>query len=209
MDNWLIDAELMYGRSESDTETRYSGYFDATTGAPIRTKGDFDSDHYGANLYLGYAIEATDWLRVTPFIGAEYYHGSHDSYTETQYGNTMHFSPFNRHISAEDYDSFRTPIGLRFAGAFELGDTATLIPELSLAYSHEFGDEAGEIKARLAGGSTEWTAESIEPGRDAFLLDAALGVAVNENVEFSLSYGLEARDEYLENRGQVQVGIKF
>ena len=201
-DAWQVDASLSYGQSDNSTRTRYPAF-------GVRTEGDFDAEHYGANLNIGYEIDLTENLWLTPFVGLNYYHGEQDSYTEDQAGFTKTLSPWARHISGGDYDSLQIPVGVRLSGLWQLTDAASLAPELSIAYAHEFMDEGGEITARLIDGRDSWTADGIEPGREALLLNAAINLNINQNVEIGAGYSLELRDQYTDNQVRLNLGVKF
>ena len=199
-DAWQAEITLTYGDSSNESDTAYKSF-----GA--YTSGDFHTKHYGADLTVGYEIPLTERISMTPFTGVLYYHGAQDSYTESQ--NSGGFMPLARSIDSADYDSLEVPLGLRFDGTWELGPNSSITPSLSLAYAHEFLDEGGQIKARLTDGSDTWTADSVNPGRDALLVDAGINVNINENVELGAGYALELRNDYMDNQVRLNFGVKF
>ncbi len=199
LDNWLARADIYYAYSDSESKNRY------TTGN-ARTEGDWNTHHFGVDLEAAYRFNIDGLINVSPFVGLEYYHASQESYSEKLVSGSGNAA---RHFGSQDYDSFQIPVGLRFDGTYQMGDSATLSPELTLAYAHEFGDKDGKIKARYVGGTDSWTAKSVDPGRDAFLAGFALKAEFNETFEAAIGYNLELRQRYMENSVDLQFGYKF
>ncbi len=191
--NFGLNIAALYGNTSSKSTSQYS------LGS---TSGKYNTNFFAVNLGLDYTYFSTNGTSVKPFVGLEYYTGRQQAHTET--GSDV----YARAFKATTYSSVRTPVGVEIAHAFAFNNLV-LTPSLSLAYAHNFGDKAATINARFANGSTWWQTTGINPGRDSFLLNAALNAAIGKNIEVGLDYGLDLRKKYTEHKANFVVKIAF
>jgi outer membrane autotransporter protein len=83
----------------------------------------------------------------------------------------------------------------------------TVIPQVSAAWQHEFGDPAYSIVASLASGAgSSFTVTGPEIGRDSLLVGAGATVILSERVSAYLYYDGEfERTNYLSNNATAGV----
>jgi outer membrane autotransporter protein len=87
----------------------------------------------------------------------------------------------------------------------------TLIPQLDLAWQHEYGDQAYSIFASFASGAgTSFTVTGPEIGRDSLLSGAGASVLLSERVSVYAYYDGElARTNYQSNSVTAGVRVTF
>jgi outer membrane autotransporter protein len=87
----------------------------------------------------------------------------------------------------------------------------TVIPQVSAAWQHEFGDTAYSVVANFAtGAGNSFSVSGPDIGRDSLLVGAGATVILNERVSTYLYYDGEfARTNYLSNNVSAGVRITF
>lgn len=105
-------------------------------------------------------------------------------------------------VEAADRSSLRSRLGAGLT--YRDGPVAA---GLSLAWNHEFLDEAAASRASLAGASFETSAAA--PGRDSAELGAGLRVAMAEGMDLTAAYRLAAGSAVREHAGTVGLRISW
>jgi len=162
------DFYVGYGKRELD-EQRFGGGIGGLAG----TRGASpDSDSLQAMLTFGYTM-GSEQVKHGPFAGLEYQSVDVDSYTQVS-------SPFN--VGVDDYsiDSMRGLIGYRVSGEFD-----AFRPYASVAYAHEFEDDANSTTARFGGVPFQVSGPKLE---SSVIVTAGTGYAFNENFMMNLGY---------------------
>ena len=162
------DFYVGYGKHELD-EQRFGGGIGGLAG----TRGASpDSDSLQAMLTFGYTM-GSEQVKHGPFAGLEYQSVDVDSYTQVS-------SPFN--VGVDDYsiDSMRGLIGYRVSGEFD-----AFRPYASVAYAHEFEDDANSTTARFGGVPFQVSGPKLE---SSVIVTAGTGYAFNENFMMNLGY---------------------
>ena len=86
-----------------------------------------------------------------------------------------------------------------------------IVPQISLAWQHEFGDQAYSIVASFANGSgNNFTVDSPAIGRDSMLIGAGAAVLLSERVSIYAYYDGELlRTNYQSNNVSAGVRVTF
>ena len=109
---------------------------------------------------------------------------------------------------SQNAESLRTAFGMRASYDWKLGPIR-LIPELRLAWQHEFGDTDYAIVSSFASGAgNSFTVNGAAIGRDSMLLGAGFAIHWNDRISTYAYYDGELfRTNYLSNN--VSVGFRL
>jgi autotransporter-associated beta strand protein len=148
-----------------------------------------------------------DWKRgnltIGPTASFQYSYVGFHGFTETGSLAPLKFPDQNT-------ESERTALGGKASYDWKIGHIH-VIPEVSAAWQHEFGDTAYSIVAGFANGAGKpFTATGPQIGRDSLLIGAGATMIWNERVSTYLFYdGEVARTNYLSNNVSAGVRIAF
>jgi outer membrane autotransporter protein len=147
-------------------------------------------------------LRVGDFTTFEPRIGLDYDHNGQDSFTERG-------SAANLHVAGEDRDALRSNLGTRVHAIWNFRSGAALMPELSLAWAHDFLDPAVALKQRfLAAENAAFLIKGEDPPEDFFLLGAGLSYHPNAADEVFVRYdGAWAADDTRGNA--ISAGAKF
>ena len=110
----------------------------------------------------------------------------------------------------QNSESERTAFGAKATYDWQVGHLHVL-PQLSAAWQHEYGDTAYSIVANLASGAgNSFTVVGPQTGRDSLLIGAGVSVLLNDRVSTYIYYDGEfARTNYLGNAVTAGVRVTF
>lgn len=198
-ENILIGGSLGYGRTNVDSDdslssldvdslslSLYGTWFDSdrylslTVGyghhsydsvreldfADLRADGDFSGDTFTFSPEVGKLFRYKS-LSIEPYAGLTYMHFHQEGYTEDGAGDA------NLSIRADNEDAVSTELGTRFRRMWALDNGGYLMPQLQLAWRHDFADEVVTV-AQLTGATTSFRTTAIDVVSDIF--DVGLGV---------------------------------
>jgi autotransporter-associated beta strand protein len=179
-----------------------SGYTTRRTALQGTANGSTDGGDLDVLVAVGY-----DWkkgnLTIGPTASFQYGYVGLNSFTETGSLAPMKFPDQNT-------ESERTAFGAKASYEWKIGHI-TAIPEVSVAWQHEFGDTAYSVVASLASGAgNSFTVLGPPIGRDSVLVGAGATFILNERVSTYIYYDGEfARTNYLSNNVSGGVRISF
>jgi outer membrane autotransporter protein len=126
-----------------------------------------------------------------------------DGFTETGSLAPMTFPRQNT-------ESERTAFGAKASYEWKVGHI-TVLPQVSAARQHDYGDTAYAVVAGFpSGAGNSFTVHGPEIGRDSILVGAGATVILNDRVSTYLYYDGEfARTNYLSNNVTAGVRISF
>lgn len=162
------DFYVGYGSHELE-ENRFGGGIAGLAG--LRNSSP-DADSLQAMLTVGYAM-GSQQVKHGPFIGLEYQDVDVDSYNQMS-------GPFNVGVDDFSIDSLRGLIGYRVNASF-----GALRPYASVAYAHEFEDDANFATARFAGVPFQVNGPQLE---SSVIVTAGTGYAFNANLMMNVGY---------------------
>jgi len=100
-------------------------------------------------------------------------------------------------------NSLKSGLGAKVTGTFAAGETATITPEVSLRWGHEFLNDSQAISARFNGSPTSgFSSKTGDPARDVMLLDAGVSVGVSASTSLYARYS----GQFLGQGTQTQAG---
>ena len=179
-----------------------SGYNTHRTALQGTASGNTNGADFDFLVATGY-----NWTRgnltIGPTASFQYGYIGLNSFTETGSLAPMKFPDQNT-------ESERTAFGAQASYNWKIGQV-TVIPQVSAAWQHEFGDTAYSIVASLASGAgNSFTVTGPQIGRDSLLVGAGATVILSERVSTYLYYDGEfARTNYLSNSVTGGVRIAF
>jgi outer membrane autotransporter protein len=111
---------------------------------------------------------------------------------------------------SQNEESFRTAFGMRASYDWKIGPIR-LIPEVRLAWQHEFGDTDYSLVSSFASGAgNSFTVNGPEIGRDSMLLGAGFAIHWNERISTYAYYDGELfRTNYLSNNVSAGFRVTF
>jgi outer membrane autotransporter protein len=196
-DNAYLNGALVLGLNQYDTRRVLN------TGRVVdNVSGNFDGWQYGAKVEAGYPLPYGNATLVP--IGALYYtHLSQDGYTESSARGAA------LAINSSSTDSFRTGLGARALYALPTEQMSSSL-EFRAVWLHEFGDTAQITTARFAAGSSTFTTNGPQPGRDTASLSFGAWLAsLDGRQRLLIAYNLELGSQYTGQTGILQARFDF
>jgi autotransporter-associated beta strand protein len=179
-----------------------SGYNTRRTALLGTASGNTNGADVNALVAAGY-----DWkygnLTLGPTASFQFSYIGLDSFTETGSLAPLKFPDQNT-------ESERTAIGGKASYDWKVGHV-TVIPQVSAAWQHEYGDTEYSVAANFASGAgSSFTVRGPHIGRDSLLLGAGATVIWNDRVSTYLYYdGEVARTNYESHNVSGGVRISF
>jgi outer membrane autotransporter protein len=187
-------------------DTAVSGGPSGYTTHRTALQGDANGSTSGGDLNFLVAA-GYDWkkgnLTIGPTASFQYSYVALDGFTET--GSLAPLTFLRQNTESE-----RTAFGAKASYEWKVGHI-TVLPQVSAAWQHEYGDTAYSVVAGLASGAgNSLTVLGPQIGRDSVLVGTGATVILNDRVSAYLYYDGEfARTNYLSNNVTGGVRISF
>ncbi|CAK0744097.1 hypothetical protein WCLP8_1450001 [uncultured Gammaproteobacteria bacterium] len=151
----------------------------------------------------GYPVQVGSRFTATPYLNLTYSNLSTNAYNESG-------GDARTNYSSTSSDSFKTGLGARVSTPVKLESGATLTPELSLAWSHEFMDDQTKTAGSIAVlNDAPQTTLGGKTSRDAALIGVGMTFANQGNLSLSGNYDAEVKSDYVGHTGRLQVRYAF
>jgi outer membrane autotransporter protein len=179
-----------------------SGYTTRRTALQGTANGNTNGGNLDAFVAAGY-----DWkkgnLTIGPTASFQYGYVAFDGFSETGSLAPMKFPRQNT-------ESERTAVGAKASYEWKVGQI-TALPQVNVAWQHEFGTTEYSLVASLASGAgNSFTVFGPPIGRDSVLVGAGATFILNDRVSTYIYYDGEfARTNYLSNNVSGGVRISF
>ena len=166
-----------------------------------------ESDHRGQDYSLlattGYDIENGNWT-IRPNLNLEYVFLHEKGYDESDAGD------MNLHVDAHDSQSLQSVLGISVARRCRL-KKAVLIPELRLAWMHEFMPDQDDLTSRFLAAGPSFDTPSRDIPKDAAVLGLGIKAPLSDRVFAAIDYEctLTEANESTDHRFNAQVRIRF
>jgi outer membrane autotransporter protein len=179
-----------------------SGYTTRRTALQGTANGSTNGGDLDVLVAAGYDWKKGD-LTIGPTASFQYSYVGLNSFIET--GSLAPLKFPNQNTESE-----RTAFGAKASYERKVGHI-TVLPQVSAAWQHEFGDTAYSVVARLASGAgNSFTVLGPQIGRDSLLVGGGATFILNERVSAYIYYDGEfARTNYLSNNVSGGVRISF
>ncbi len=181
---WYANAILNY---------TWSDYSESGDALGILVKSDYDVDSYGAAIATGYDFKSG----LTPELGLRYLHVNAEDYVNSSDVKT----------SLKDNDFLTAVFGTKYALNVVADRYTTFVPQLNAAIKYDLLSDKNTATVTL-------------PGVDSYSLDGkrlsrvggefgfGLGMK-HRNLDFSVNYDIEVRDEYTSQTGMFKFRCNF
>ena len=194
-------ANLSAGAVQQHYDTTRAVNFPGFSG---NANGSFSGTQYVARAEAGYPF-ATAVATVTPLASLTYGYLRQNGYTESG-GNGAALS-----VGASHTTSVTSDLGVKFSR--ELATSyGTLVPELQVAWRHEYNNTRTQTHASFAAdptGQTSFTSLGASPVTDLAVLSAGVKLLRANNLSISARYSLQAGSGYVSHAGSLQLRQLF
>ncbi|CAK0757216.1 hypothetical protein WCLP8_2840002 [uncultured Gammaproteobacteria bacterium] len=197
---WYVDGMFNYTRHQykDQRSVAFTGFSDALS-------ANYGADQFTVRSEAGYPVQVGSRFTATPFLNLTYSNVGTAAYTETGGAARMIYA-------STSSDSFKTGLGGRVSTPVKLDSGATLTPELSLAWSHEFMDDTTKTTGTFAAGGPAITTTGIKSSRDAALFTVLSAWGYLRTGLTYMNDGNDAPDvksDYFGHTGRLQVRYDF
>ncbi|WP_353861377.1 autotransporter domain-containing protein [Azospirillum formosense] len=193
-DSPFVEGAIGYG---------YANY-DASRGIAFGTlgqgaSGSADGHDFSAEIAAGHrmAFAGSDSAWIEPRAGLRFDRITRESFRESGGGVALD-------VEAAGWTSLRSAVGVRAGTSVTVGGWR-LLPSAALAWEHDFADATASTTNRLGG--VAFTADASKPGRDALVVGAGLGVALDDRLTATI--GVQDAIRARENTLSATAGLKW
>jgi outer membrane autotransporter protein len=169
--------------------------------AGLRAEGDFSAQTFSIAPEVGKLFRVGSF-GIEPYAGLNYTHFSQESYTEKGAGDA------DLSVDDDSDDIVFSELGTRFRKTWAFDDGGYLMPQLTLAWRHDFNDEVVTV-AQLAGASTSFRTTAIDVVSDVFDLGAGVEWQIDKNKALCTQYDAELGSGFTAHTLQACVKILF
>ncbi|MFO1123816.1 MAG: autotransporter outer membrane beta-barrel domain-containing protein, partial [Hyphomicrobiales bacterium] len=175
-------------------------------GSAIDPAGDPSSDVISFYGETGYRFALAEETHIAPFLGLSLAHADLDGFTEK---DPLHTGAALT-VHGSDADSVASVLGLRLDSEYVMG-SGTLYPEVSVAWTHEFGDTHQTVDMSFADGppGANFRVVGSDVSRDAVVIDAGARMVINDSFELGLFYDGWFSGDYTSNAVTARFGYRF
>ena len=198
-DTYLVgDIGYTYGDSEA---TR----FNVGGVAGLNADSDYGSHQIEARLIAAKDFNLTqyDGVRVTPKVQAHYIRFQNEDIDETGAGGA------NLNIDSEALDILEFGVGLDVRKDYVQADGGIISPEVSIGYRYDVVGEALQTTSTFNAGGPSFRSEGADPDQDTLNLGLGVGYTAPNNMEFTVSYDYENKDEFDSHSGFIRAALPF
>jgi outer membrane protein OmpA-like peptidoglycan-associated protein len=166
---------------------------------PAIAHASYNGENWGGYVEGGWDFPVNNF-KVTPFIGVGYLHQTINQFTETGAG-------LENLTVKGDEDSLQTSLGIRASTRFQVGN-GWLMPELRVAWQHEFLDQAQQITNAFAinPGST-FNIRGAVLSRESGVIGAGLTYTVSPSAKLFVDYDYKANSDFTAH--MVSAGLRW
>lgn len=196
-DNAYFDFMASYAQNNNDTTRHDVG------GVPgLTAKGDFTSREIGLKGKLGQRIAYGDYT-LAPAFSLNWLHYMADDYTETGAGGA------NLSVKSNSLDSLEVGYDLKVSREMKRDDGAILIPQVHAGYYYDVIGDSLQKTSAFAGGGASFTTESPDPARHRINMGAGVTWRGTGKWDYSLTYDLDARQDFVGHTAMAKAAFRF
>ncbi|TWA72460.1 outer membrane autotransporter protein [Azospirillum brasilense] len=193
-DSPYIEGAVGYGYANYDA-SRGIAFGTLGQGASGSADGHDFSAEIAAGHRMAFAGSGSAW--VEPRAGLRFDRITRESFRESGGGVALD-------VEAAGWTSLRSSLGVRAGTSVTVGGWR-LLPNAALAWEHDFADATASTTNRLGG--VAFTADASKPGRDALVIGAGLGVALDDRLTATI--GVQDAIRARENTVSATAGLKW
>jgi len=194
-DKYYLDIALSYGKES------YDNFRQIEIGTlSERATSTHDGDLYSSYVEAGYNFKIHQWL-TQPFAALQYSYLDEESYTESGGSGS------NLIVDGRTTNSLISNLGVRFNRPVKKDDMV-YIPELSLAWHHDFDIDDRLISAAFQGSpDISFTTEDRDIDEDGILIGVGVTVINKSNTSVYLRFDGEKRGDFSAQR--ISGGLRY
>lgn len=158
---------------------------------------------YSLQAAAGYDIAEGDWT-IRPALDLEYVFLHEEGFDESG------AKDLNLHVHKRDSGSLQSTLGISVARRCRL-ERAVLIPELRLAWTHEFLSDQNDLTAEFPAAGPSFDTPGRDIPRDTGLFGLALSAPLSDTVLAAFDYecALAESDEFKDHRFNARLEVRF
>ena len=140
---------------------------------------------------------------LTPYASLHYVRLDTDGYTESGAGAA------NLVVSDEDTDFLQSTLGVSISKEMETNSGTRFVPEVHVAWLHEFFDENQINTSTFTGGGGSFTTAGFDPANDSINAGASVAIYQTESLDIRAAYDFEGKSDYDSHSGQLVLRYNF
>lgn len=195
---WRFDLAGGVAKHKVDNNRKYS-FNDVRYNA----QGKYDADEISGHLNVGYKIMLDNNMIVQPMAGAYVAKLKTDSFEEEGSG------PMNMHVESEDYNSFKSMLGIKLSKEYELENGGNIKPELHVRWYHELGDTQGGVSAFFLAQEQPFNTSGIESPKDVGDIALRLTTKTGTDMDLFTEAYYQFGDKFYNLGGTIGVQYNF
>lgn len=161
---------------------------------------------YGGQQYGLYAEAGHSFTKgkftLTPLASLDYEHLHTNSYTERN-ADAMNLS-----VKGQGYNLFETGLGAKLNYTTET-KWGTFIPELHVKWLYDVVNDSEQSTSTFTGGGGSFITSGFRPARSIANIGTKFTLVTKKNVEVSLNYDFQTKEDFYGHSGLVHVRYKF
>ncbi|UKJ77342.1 autotransporter domain-containing protein [Azospirillum brasilense] len=193
-DSPFVEGAIGYGYANYDA-SRGIAFGTLGQGASGSADGHDFSVEIAAGHRMAFAGSESAWIE--PRAGLRFDRFTREAFRESGGGVALD-------VEAAGWTSLRSAVGVRAGTSVTVGGWR-LLPNAALAWEHDFADATASTTNRLGG--VAFTADASKPGRDALVIGAGLGVALDDRLTATI--GVQDAIRARENTVSATAGLKW
>ena len=103
----------------------------------------------------------------------------------------------------------QSTLGVSISKEMESNNGTKYIPEVHVAWLHEYLDEQQVNTSTFTGGGGSFTTNGFDPANDSVNVGASLSVYNDNNIDVRAAYDYEAKDDFDSHSGQLTLRYTF
>lgn len=193
-----LSANLGASHAWHQIDTARSVTFPGFTASPTADYDGATTQLFGEVSY----VLATGPLSVAPFAALAHVRTRTDGFAESAGG--LAALTVARDVRKAQF----LALGIHAGGSTQLSETARLLPRLSVAWQHIWGDAVGRSAAEFASSPAAFTVEGSRLERNALQLDAGVDVAVG-GFRIGAAYVGSVSGDWSDHGAKLSLGWRF
>ena len=166
-------------------------------------KGSYFSNQWLTQAQIGYSLNLTETMLLTPMVLNNLsYYGS-ESYTETGAGGA------NLNVGTSSLWSYDIGGGVNYEWQIAIDDHKRLVPSAFIGYTVALANPAVSTTAQFTGGGAQFSTDGNAPGKSSYLANLGIMYEASSNVEIRLDYSLTVKDQFTSQAGILKGSYLF
>jgi len=195
--NLYVDAILSYGQNWYDNRRMIT-----IGGILRRATSDHDAHLFSGYLGGGYYFDFNPWA-FGPYGSLQYIRLDEESFKERGAG------AISLRVDDRQTDSLTSELGLRMVRLIK-GKCGNFIPEVSLAWSHDFDIDDHVVRASFAGSpGASFSIKGQDVERNGLILETGLTFIHKSGISTSFRYKGDFREDYKSNAIMGELRFSF